>query len=96
TYPAGTASANMAYATSSILLRSTDAQTNVSIEANTGTIVTFGRQGQLIPITPLQFATCYRSASSGTGTISSSVHGVQLGVNGSGSVTSQSAMTCSP
>ncbi|MEO6927683.1 MAG: GspH/FimT family pseudopilin, partial [Casimicrobiaceae bacterium] len=42
TYPAGTASANMAYATSSILLRSTDAQTNVSIEANTGTIVTFG------------------------------------------------------
>ncbi|TAL89769.1 MAG: prepilin-type N-terminal cleavage/methylation domain-containing protein [Rhodanobacter sp.] len=97
TYPAGAASANKAYvAASSILLRSTEPQTNVSIEANSGTIVTFGKQGQLKPSTPLQFATCYRSASSGTGTITTKVPGVELDVNGSGSVTSKAATTCSP
>lgn len=97
TYPAGAASANKAYAaTSSILLRSTDPQTNVSIQAKDGAIVTFGQQGQLKPGTPLRFATCYRSGSSGTGTITAKVPGVQLDVNGSGSVTNQAATTCSP
>ncbi len=97
TYPAGAASANQAYAAaSSILLRSTDPQSNVSIQAKSGTIITFGQQGQLRPSTPLVFATCYRSGSSGTGTITSKVPGVQLDVNGSGSATSKTATTCSP
>ncbi|CAM5432183.1 GspH/FimT family pseudopilin [Rhodanobacter lindaniclasticus] len=96
TYPAGAASANKAYTASSILLRATDPQTNVSIQAGSGTIVTFGQQGQIKPSTPLVFATCYRSGSSGTGTITAKVPGAQLDVNGSGSVTSKVATGCSP
>ena len=100
TYPAGAASANKAYAAgTSILLRSIEPQTNVSIQAKSGTIVTFGQQGQLKPSTPLVFATCYRSGSSGAGTITAKVPGVQLDVNGSGSVTSKSLTSggsCTP
>ncbi len=97
TAPAGAASVGQAYAAaSSILLRSTDPQTNVSIEASSDTVVTFGQQGQLRPSTPLTFAACYRSAGSGTGTITSKVPGVELSVNGSGSITSKPATTCSP
>jgi len=96
TYPAGAASANKAYAASSILLRSTGAQTNVSIQAQSGTIITFGIQGQLKPSTPLVLATCYRSVDTGTGTITTKVPGVELDVNGSGGVTSKAATTCSP
>jgi type IV fimbrial biogenesis protein FimT len=71
TYPAGAASANKAYAAgSSILLRSVDPQTNVSIQAKSGT--------------------------SGTGSITAKVPGAQLDVNGSGSVTTKAATTCSP
>ncbi|HXD37079.1 MAG TPA: GspH/FimT family pseudopilin [Rhodanobacter sp.] len=95
TAPAGAASVGQAYAAaSSILLRSTAAQTNVSIEAKNGSIVTFGQQGQLKPSTPLVFATCY--GSSGAGTITTKVPGVELDVNGSGGVTSKAATTCSP
>ena len=95
TYPAGAASANKAYASAtSILLRSTAAQTNVSIQAQGGTVITFGQQGQLKPSTPLVFATCY--GSSGAGTITTKVPGVELDVNGSGSVTTKAATTCSP
>jgi hypothetical protein len=89
----------MAYAASSILLRSTDLQTNVSIQAKSGTIITFAQQGQLKPSTPLVFATCYRSGSSGTGTATAKVPGARLNVNGSGSVTSKAAATtadCTP
>ena len=97
TYPAGAASANTAYAAaSSILLRSTDPQTNVSIQAKSGTIISFGMQGQLKPATPLVVATCYRSADTGTGAITTKVPGVELDVNGSGSVTTKAATTCSP
>jgi type IV fimbrial biogenesis protein FimT len=97
TYPAGAASANKAYVSaSSVLLRSTDAQTNVSIQAQSATIITFGLQGQLKPGTPLVIATCYRSVDTGTGTISTKVPGVELDVNGSGGVTSKAATTCSP
>ncbi len=99
TYPAGAASANKAYAAgSSILLRSVDPQTNVSIQAKSGTIVTFGQQGQLKPSTPLVFAACYRSGSSGVGSITAKVPGAQLDVNGSGSVTTKSLTTgsCTP
>ena len=97
TYPAGAASANKAYvAASSILLRSTGAQTNVSVLAQSGTIISFGQQGQLKPGTPLVVATCYRDAATGTGTITTKVPGVELDVNGSGSVTSKAATTCSP
>jgi type IV fimbrial biogenesis protein FimT len=96
TYPAGAASANKAYAASSILLRSTDPQTNVSIQAKSGTIITFAQQGQLKPSTPLVFITCYRSGSSGTGTTTAKVLGAQLNVNGSGSVTSKATTSCTP
>lgn len=97
TYPAGAASANQAYAAAtSILLRSMGAQTNASIQAQGGTIITFGQQGQLKPSTPLVFVTCYRDAATGTGVITDKVPGVELDVNGSGSVTTKAAATCSP
>ena len=95
----GAASANKAYAAgTSILLRATDPQTNVSIQAKGDTIVTFGQQGQLKPSTPLVFAACYRSGNSGAGTITAKVPGAQLDVNGSGSVTTKSLTTgsCTP
>ena len=96
TYPAGAASANKAYAASSVLLRSVDPQTNVSIQANSATVITFGQQGQLKPSTPLVFATCHRSGNSGTGTITSKVPGAELDVNRLGSVTNKAATSCSP
>lgn len=95
TYPAGAASANTAYAAaSSIMLRGTDPQANVSIQAQSGTIITFDQQGQLNPGTPLVVATCY--GSSGAGAITDKVPGVELDVNGSGGVTTKAATTCSP
>ncbi len=99
TYPAGAASANKPYASgTSILLRTTAARTGVSIQSRTGTVISFGLQGQLEPsgTAPLVFATCYRSADTGTGTITTAVPGVELDVNGSGSVTTKAATTCSP
>lgn len=98
TYPAGAASANKAYVSgTSILLRATGARTGVSIQSKTGTVITFGLQGQLEPsLQTLVFATCYRSADTGTGTITTAVPGVELDVNGSGSVTTKAATTCSP
>ena len=99
TYPAGAASANQAYAAgTSILLRATAARTGVSIQSHAGTVITFGQQGELKPAgTPkLAFATCYRSADTGVGAITTAVPGVELDVNGSGSVTAQAATTCSP
>ncbi len=97
TYPAGAASANKAYvAASSILLRATGAQAGVSIQSLGTTVVTFGQQGQLKPSTPLKFVTCYRGGSSGTGTITSTVSGAELDVNGSGSVQTKAATACTP
>ncbi|MFA6230419.1 MAG: GspH/FimT family pseudopilin [Rhodanobacter sp.] len=102
TYPAGAATANQAYKASNILLRATGARAGVSIQALGTTVATFGQQGQLVSSTPaptLTFITCYRSGSSGTGSSSSAVPGVQLGVNGSGSVsttTLAAGASCTP
>lgn len=100
TYPAGAASANKAYdSASSILLRTTTARTGVSVRAKGSTVITFGQQGQLSPNTPLRFATCYRSGSTGVGDSTTTVPGVQLDVNGSGSVTSTplaAGASCTP
>lgn len=97
TYPAGAASANKAYvAASSILLRATTARSGVSVISNTGTVVTFGQQGQLKPSTQLKFATCWRSADTGEGEITDKVPGAELNINGSGSVTSIEAAACTP
>jgi type IV fimbrial biogenesis protein FimT len=92
TYPAVAASANEPYAAgSSILLRATDARAGVSIQSSGTTVITFGQQGQLRPSVPtLVFVTCFRNGSSGTGSNSTAVAGVELDVNGSGSVMTQS------
>lgn len=103
TYPAGAATANQAYKASNILLRATSAREGVSILALNSAVVSFGQQGQLVSSatsTPsLTFITCYRSGSSGAGVSSSAVPGVELTVNGSGSVISTTlaaAASCTP
>lgn len=92
TYPAGAASANLAYASSAILLRATTVRDGVSVRSNSSDVITFGQQGQLKPSTPpLTFVTCYRSGGgTGAGNSTAKVPGAQLDVNGSGSVVSQS------
>jgi len=101
TYPAGAASANLAYnAASATLLRAIPVQSGVSIQALGNTVITFGQQGQLVPSTPtLEFITCYRSGSSGVGESTTAAPGVQLNVNGSGSATTTSlaaGASCTP
>jgi type IV fimbrial biogenesis protein FimT len=89
TYPAGAASANTAYdATKATLLRATTARTGVSIRSKGAAVITFGLQGQLKPSAPiLTFDTCYRSTdSTDAGESTAKTQGVQLIVNGSGSV----------
>ena len=92
TYPAGAASANTAYAAASAtLLRAIDAHAGVSINAppTQESVITFGLQGELRPATGLVFLTCSRTGGSGLGESTASVPGVQMDVNGSGSVTTQ-------
>ena len=99
TYPAGAASANVAYAASSILLRATTIRPGVSMQSNNATVITFGQQGQLKPSTALTFVTCFRTGSSGTGQSTAKVPGAQLDVNGSGSVTTKAladGANCAP
>lgn len=91
TYPAGAASANLAYASSAILLRATTVRPGVSVRAKDGTVITFGQQGQLKPSTPLKLITCYRTGdSTGAGESTTKTPGAELDVNGSGSVTTKS------
>lgn len=94
TYPAGAASANKTYSASgSILMRAITARSGVSIQAKSTEVISYGQQGQLVSsvsTTPtLTFATCFRSGSTGTGQSTTSVPGVEMDVNGSGSVTSK-------
>lgn len=99
TYPAGAASANLAYASSSVLLRATTVRSGVSIQSKSATVITFGPQGQLEPSTALKFVTCFRDGSSGTGSSTTAVPGAELDVNGSGSVTTQAwavGAACTP
>ncbi|WP_143525854.1 GspH/FimT family pseudopilin [Rhodanobacter sp. C05] len=100
TYPAGAASANKVYDTTDILLRATGTQSGVSIQSLGTTVITFGQQGQLDPAaTTLEFTTCYRDSSSGTGTSTSTVPGVELQVSplGSGQTSSIAAgASCTP
>ena len=90
-YPAGAASANTAYAAPAILLRAIGAHAGVSINApSTQTsVITFGLQGELQPPAELVFLTCSRTGASGIGESTASVPGVQMNLNGSGSVTTQ-------
>lgn len=99
TYPAGAASANVAYASSSILLRATTVRTGVSVQSKNAAVITFGQQGQLKPSSPtLTFVTCYLD--SGAGQSTNAVPAAQLDVNGSGSATTKSraagAASCTP
>lgn len=87
TYPAGAASPNTAYAAgSATLLRATGQRTGVSIHAQQTPVITFGLQGQLSNGAPLAFLTCSRTADSGFGVSTTTVPGMRLDVNGSGSV----------
>lgn len=89
TYPAGAASANKPYvAASATLLRSSGAHEGVSINAQQTPVITFGLQGQLRNAAGLVFLTCARNGSSGLGTSTSSVPGVRMEVNSSGSIMS--------
>ena len=91
TYPAGAASANKPYAAaSSTLLRASGTHTGVSINAQQTPVITFGLQGQLRPAAALSFLTCSLTGSSSLGESTASVPGVQLDVNGSGSVSAKS------
>lgn len=100
TYPAGAASAGKAYAAATdILLRSKGTRPGVSIQEKSGSVITFGQQGQLRPNTPLAFVTCARTGSSGTGDSTTAAPGVGLGVNASGSITTKSwavGSACTP
>jgi type IV fimbrial biogenesis protein FimT len=97
TYPAGAASANIAYvAASATLLRATGARAGVSINAQQTGVITFGLQGQLRPATGLSFLTCSRTGSSGIGESTASVPGVKLDVNGSGSVQTEALAAGAP
>lgn len=90
TYPPGAASVQKAYsAATDILLRSRGARPGVSIQEKSGSVITFGQQGQLRPNTPLAFVTCARTGSTGTGESTTAASGVGLGVNASGSITTQ-------
>ncbi len=90
TYPAGAASANKAYSKPpATLLRYTAARSGVSIQSLGTTVITFGQQGQLRPGTALSFVSCARTGSSGTGESTAAAPGVQLNVNGSGSISSR-------
>ncbi|MEP6898171.1 MAG: GspH/FimT family pseudopilin [Rhodanobacter sp.] len=90
TYPAGAASANKAYVAGAPVLRSVDPRSGVSIQSHTTEVITFGQQGQLhsATITPLKldFVTCFRNGTTGTGSSTTSVPGAELRINGSGSV----------
>lgn len=90
-YPAGAASANTEYAAPAILLRAIGAHGSVSINVpSTQTaVITFGLQGELRNAAALVFLTCSRTGSSGIGESTASVPGVQMNVNSSGSVTTQ-------
>ena len=93
TFPAGAASANKAYASgSATLLRASGSRTGVSINAppTQPSVITFGLQGELRPATALVFRTCSRTDPDSFGESTASVPGVQLEVNGSGSVTTRS------
>ena len=98
TYPAGVASANKAYvAGSATLLRAIGQRTGVSIHALQTPVITFGLQGQLRPDdATLEFLTCSRSADSGIGTSITTVPGMDMKVNSSGSVTTQALAAGAP
>lgn len=100
TYPAGAASANANYdSTKATLLRATTARAGVSVQSKSATVITFGQQGQLKPSTLLTFVTCFRTDATSTGSSTNAVPGVELDVNGSGNVTTQSwpvGTACTP
>ncbi|MBD8898103.1 GspH/FimT family pseudopilin [Rhodanobacter sp. DHG33] len=92
-YPAGAASTNAAYTTGNLQLRVTTQQNNMSIWAAQTTYPSFGQQGQLLPSSStLRFVTCYTD-SSGNTVNTATVPGVELDVNGSGTVTSKPLAT---
>ena len=89
-YPPGAASSNAAYTTGNLLLRAATAQNGVAIWAAQSTYPSFGLEGQLKPSnTTLRYITCFTD-SGGTATNSTAVPGVELDVNGSGTITSKS------
>ena len=97
TYPAGAASANTEYAAgSATLLRASGAHAGVSINAQQTSVITFGLQGQLRPGTALTFLTCARNGNSSLGESTASVPGVQMEVNGSGSVKTEALSDGAP
>lgn len=95
-YNAAAAGANQAYNASTagmVLLRVGAAQTNVSVQATDGNIITFGQTG--LPIangtrTALNMVACARAAgaATGTGANSTAAPGARIALGASGSVAS--------
>jgi type IV fimbrial biogenesis protein FimT len=104
TYAPGSSEAGKAFDGSkpatNLLLRATRARDEVSMQATTANIISFGSQGQMVPSNALVFWTCFRRAGeSSAGASTDKVPGVQLSINGSGSVSSQKLgdeATCIP
>lgn len=94
TYAPGHALANTAFDHTdgtNLLLRYTTTRHAVSIQGSAAdTVLTFGTQGEMKPdAAKFSFATCYRgSGESGTGHSTSSVPGIGLSLQGSGSMQS--------
>lgn len=93
TYTPGHAVANTEFDhadDTNLLLRYTTTRHAVSIQGSAaGTILTFGTQGEMKPdAAKFSFATCYRGSETGTGHSTSSVPGVGLSLQSSGSVQS--------
>ena len=96
TYTPGNAVANTAYSSSgstNLILRYTQAQANVSIQATvtpTNSVVTFGSQGGQLPknsAAALQFDVCYKDTS-GTASSTGQVQGMQVNVGSAGGINS--------
>jgi len=104
TYAPGSSEAGKAFDASkpatNLLLRATRAREEVSMQATTAKIISFGSLGQLVPSNALVFWTCFRrTGESSAGASTEKVPGVQLSVSGSGSVSAQKLgveATCVP
>jgi len=86
------------------VLRINAAQSGVSIRAKDTTVVTFGQQGQVQPLSAtavhnVQFAVCASNSSGSLGQNTSSVPGALLVLSGSGGIANQqlaSGAACTP
>jgi type IV fimbrial biogenesis protein FimT len=95
-YSAGAAGANQAYDASQpnkfALLRTAETRSGVAVTATDATMLTYGQQGQIkrdLIASPFSFVVCSRVDGSGDAENTSTVPGIQVGMVGSGGVSTQ-------